>query len=200
MEKAGLRRTAATEASFLCCGRHIPTADHRILLLRNVDDGVDQHAVVINHRLTACFMLGVTKPFSSVNSSGTISNLRIDSARDASSLALLTARSTSARTIGLREASSRDAAHPRLRCKPCVRFAKIQRNDGRYERLAVADHHALTHHGRRHDRRFHFAWRDVLAAAVMMRSFLRPTMETKLRRRWNQDHRYAASRRQSAAW
>ena len=50
-----------------------------------------------------------------------------------------------------------------LRRKPCVRFAKIQRNDGRYERLAVADHHALAHHGRRHDRRFHFAWGDVLA-------------------------------------
>ena len=51
-----------------------------------------------------------------------------------------------------------------LRRKPCVRFAKIQRNDGRDERLAVADHHALAHHGRRHDRRFHLAWGDVLAA------------------------------------
>ena len=52
-------------------------------------------------------MLGVIRPFASVNSSGTISNLRIDSARETNSFATLTARSTSARTIGLRAAVCR---------------------------------------------------------------------------------------------
>ena len=54
--------------------------------------------------------LAVSMPFACVNSSGRISNLRIDSARETPSFALLTMRSTSACTIGFLDSSSSESA------------------------------------------------------------------------------------------
>ena len=125
-------------------------------------------------------MLGVTKPFSSVNSSGTISNLRIDSARDASSLALLTTRSTSARTIGLREASSRDATHS-APFDASHAFVSPRSN----EMMAAMNglrSPIITHWLTTGDVMIDASispGETFLPPAVMMRSFLRPTMETK---------------------
>lgn len=125
-------------------------------------------------------MLGVTKPFSSVNSSGTISNLRIDSAREASSLALLTARSTSARTMGFFEASSKsatcsaplDSSHRFVSAKSREMIAAMNglRSPIMTHWLTTGEvmMDASISHGE-----------TFLPPAVMMRSFLRPTMETK---------------------
>ncbi len=125
------------------------------------------------------FMLGVTNPFSSVNSSGTISNLRMDSARDASSFALLTARSTSARTIGFSDASLRsdtgsapfDASHVFVSARSRAMMAAM---NGLRSPIIT---HWLTTGDVMIDASIS-PGETFLPPAVMIRSFLRPTMET----------------------
>ena len=103
-------------------------------------------------------------PLSCVNSSGRISNLRIDSARD-------TPHWLIHRTLDF-GVHDRIAGQRRqvglllsaLRFQPRVRIGEIQRDQRGHERLPVADDQALVHNRRCHHGGLQQAGGDVLAA------------------------------------